>query len=98
MKAKAYKVDVADYEAIQKLKDDITADFPGQSVDILINNAGILSKISLAEGTYQQVQKVIDVNLTAHFWVRNTQSLIAKSNLCSLKQSSFTIGRQQGRS
>ncbi|KAG5672646.1 hypothetical protein PVAND_002759 [Polypedilum vanderplanki] len=72
VKVKAYKVDVSNFEAIQTLKDDIDVDFPGQSVDILINNAGILSKISLCEGQYQQIQKVIDVNLTAHFWTTRT--------------------------
>lgn len=46
VKTKAYKVDVSDFEAIQKLKDDITRDF-SDSVDILVNNAGIflISKI-----------------------------------------------------
>jgi hypothetical protein len=69
VKVKAYKVDVSDFEAIQRLKTDIEIDFPGQSVDILVNNAGILSGISLREGQYQQIQKVIDVNLASHFWV-----------------------------
>jgi all-trans-retinol dehydrogenase (NAD+) len=69
VKVKAYKVDVSDFEAIQRLKSDIEIDFPGQSVDILVNNAGILSGISLREGQYQQIQKVIDVNLASHFWV-----------------------------
>lgn len=40
-------------------------------VDILVNNAGILSVISLREGQPKDVQKIIDVNLTSHFWVIN---------------------------
>jgi all-trans-retinol dehydrogenase (NAD+) len=69
VKARAYKADVSDYEAIKNLKQVMEIDFPGKSVDILINNAGILSLISLREGNYQQIQKVIDVNFTSHFWV-----------------------------
>jgi NAD(P)-dependent dehydrogenase (short-subunit alcohol dehydrogenase family) len=68
VKAKAYKVDVSDYEAIEKLREDIIKDF-NQTVDILVNNAGILSAISLFEGHHDQVKKVIDVNFTQHFWV-----------------------------
>jgi all-trans-retinol dehydrogenase (NAD+) len=67
VKTAAYKVDVSDYEAIQKLKVDIerTMGF----VDILVNNAGILSTISLREGQPKDLKKIIDVNLTSHFWV-----------------------------
>jgi all-trans-retinol dehydrogenase (NAD+) len=67
VKTAAFKVDVSDYEAIQQLKVDIekTMGF----VDILVNNAGILSVISLREGQPKDIQKLIDVNLTSHFWV-----------------------------
>lgn len=63
----AYKTDVSNYDAIQSLKTDIESSLG--SVDILVNNAGILSKISLREGQPSDIQKVIDVNLTSHFWV-----------------------------
>ncbi|XP_070509197.1 estradiol 17-beta-dehydrogenase 11-like [Chironomus tepperi] len=68
VKTKAYKVDVSNFEAFQELKQNISRDFDGQTIDILINNAGILSAISLHEGQYTQIQKVIDVNMTSHFW------------------------------
>lgn len=67
VKTAAYKVDVSNYDAIQKLKSDIEGSLG--SVDILVNNAGILSTISLREGQPSDIQKVIDVNLTSHFWV-----------------------------
>ncbi|CRK91790.1 CLUMA_CG005421, isoform A [Clunio marinus] len=70
VKTRAYKVDVSDYDAIQQLKNDVENDFG--SVDILVNNAGILSKISLREGRAADVQKVINVNLTSHFWTVRT--------------------------
>lgn len=66
--AVAFKVDVSDFAAIEKLRKDISLHFD-QTVDLLFNNAGILSGISLTEGHYTQIQKVIDVNLTSHFWV-----------------------------
>jgi all-trans-retinol dehydrogenase (NAD+) len=68
VKTAAYKVDVSDYDAIQQLKTDIESSMG--TVDILVNNAGILSAISLREGRPSDIQKVIDVNLTSHFWVK----------------------------
>lgn len=67
VKTKAYKVDVSDFDAILQLKKDIESTMG--TVDILVNNAGILSAISLREGRPSDIQKVIDVNLTSHFWV-----------------------------
>jgi len=74
----AFKVDVSNYDAIQKLKNDIEESLG--SVDILVNNAGILSAISLREGTPNDIQKLIDVNLTSHFWTVRTflKSMIDK--------------------
>ncbi|KAG5683066.1 hypothetical protein PVAND_012372 [Polypedilum vanderplanki] len=69
VKVKVYKVDVSDFKAIQRAKNEIEFDFPGQSVDILVNNAGILSATSLKEGTFQQIQQIININLASHFWM-----------------------------
>lgn len=67
VKTKAFKVDVSDFEEIQQLKIDIESNLG--TVDILVNNAGILAAISLREGKPQDIQKIVDVNLTSHFWV-----------------------------
>lgn len=78
VKTAAFKVDVSDYDAVQQLKTDIEATLG--SVDILINNAGILSAISLREGQPKDIQKVINVNLSAHFWVTsNNEKYFLKS-------------------
>jgi all-trans-retinol dehydrogenase (NAD+) len=69
----AFKVDVSDFDAIQKLKADIKRAMG--CVDILVNNAGLLSLVSLLKGQPKDIQKVIDVNLTSHFWVSETPSL-----------------------
>lgn len=38
-------------------------------VDILVNNAGLMPKMSLFEGRPEDIQRVINVNVIAHFWV-----------------------------
>lgn len=39
-------------------------------VTVLVNNAGIMPTRSLLQHTHEVVQKVMDVNLMSHFWVR----------------------------
>ncbi|XP_055626079.1 uncharacterized oxidoreductase YoxD-like [Toxorhynchites rutilus septentrionalis] len=60
------KVDVGVQQSVQQLKLDVEAKLG--PVDILINNAGLLALLSLSEGTPEDVQRIIDVNLTSHFW------------------------------
>jgi hypothetical protein len=67
VKTKAFKTDVSNYEDVQRLKKNIE-DSLG-FVDILVNNAGLMPFVSLREGTPEDVQKIIDVNFTSHFWV-----------------------------
>jgi all-trans-retinol dehydrogenase (NAD+) len=66
VKVAAFRVDVSNFDAIQQLKVEIEKSLG--TVDILVNNAGILSLISLREGKPTDIQKLIDVNLTSHFW------------------------------
>lgn len=68
VETKAYKIDVSDYEAVKLLKTEIESTLG--PVDILVNNAGIMPIMSIREGRRQDIQKIIDVNLTSHFWVR----------------------------
>lgn len=42
------------------------------NVSVLINNAGIMPTRSLLQHTHEVVQKVMDVNLMSHFWVRSS--------------------------
>lgn len=44
-------------------------------VDILVNNAGLMPKASLREGQPNDMQRVLDVNVSAHFWVLFTLAL-----------------------
>jgi all-trans-retinol dehydrogenase (NAD+) len=75
VKTAAYKVDVSHYDAIQQLRKDIESSLG--TVDILVNNAGILSAISLREGRPSDIQRLIDVNLSSHFWVMKKMQLLS---------------------
>lgn len=67
VKAFPYEVDVANYDEIIALKEKIKNDLA--DVDILINNAGLLPKISLLEGNPEDILRIFKVNLLSHFWV-----------------------------
>lgn len=62
-----YYADVADHNSLEKLKENINRDLG--TVNILINNAGLLSFISTGHKKWIDFEKVIKVNLVSHFWV-----------------------------
>lgn len=63
-----FKVDVSKHQEVMQLKAEIEKSLG--SVDLLINNAGLLGiGLSLREGTPEAIKKLIDVNLMSHFWV-----------------------------
>lgn len=65
-----FKVDVSKPLEIAQLKSDVQRTLG--SVDILINNAGLLCvNMSLREGIDEDIQRAVNVNLTSHFWVRH---------------------------
>ena len=66
---KAFRCDVSKFEEVQKLKVDIERSIG--PVDILVNNAGLLPYLAIHEGSPAYIDKIIDVNLKAHFWVIN---------------------------
>lgn len=65
IKAKGYRVDVADYEATNTLIADVVKDFG--HIDILVNNAGITRDGLLMRMGEQQWDDVIDTNLKSAF-------------------------------
>jgi 3-oxoacyl-[acyl-carrier protein] reductase len=64
-KGKEYKVDVADFEAVQALVGAVTEEFG--SVDILVNNAGMNWDGVVWKMTEEQWDAVIDVDLKGTF-------------------------------
>lgn len=61
-----YHCDVSDRTEVYRVAGMVKADFG--KVDILINNAGIVSGKYFLECTDQQLEKSMNVNLLAHFW------------------------------
>lgn len=60
-----HKVDVSDYQAVEAFCREIEEQF--ETVDILINNAGIRRDAVLAMMRQQDWQRVLDVNLTGGY-------------------------------
>lgn len=65
-----FEVDVSNFDEVKELQKSVENDIG--PVDVLVNNAGILTRISLLEGRAKDIQRVINVNLSAHFWVSHT--------------------------
>ncbi|XP_066254897.1 short-chain dehydrogenase/reductase family 16C member 6-like [Euwallacea similis] len=66
-KAYSFQCDITNREEVLKTAKDVQS-LVGD-VDILINNAGIMPCHSLDDHTPQEIEKIIAVNLTAHFWL-----------------------------
>lgn len=62
-----FQVDVANYDEIVALKEKIKVDLG--DVDILINNAGLLPRVSLLQGNPEDILRIVKVNLIGYFWV-----------------------------
>lgn len=58
---------MANYTEVNELKSNVVNDLG--PVTILVNNAGILLLNNSVEPEPNDVQRMIDVNLTSHFWV-----------------------------
>lgn len=68
VQCKAFECDISNFAAILKLKTEIENQMG--SVDILVNNAGLLYMSNFVKSDVDDIQKVVDVNLTSQFWVR----------------------------
>ena len=75
--AKAYAVDVADFNAVQELADAIMKDFG--KVDILVNNAGVTRDGLSMRMSSEDWDLVVDTNLKGAFnFIRAVQRPMAK--------------------
>jgi all-trans-retinol dehydrogenase (NAD+) len=66
-------LDVGNYASVEACRANIERDLG--PVDILVNNAGILPLASLREGKPSDLERIINVNLTAHIWVSSKNYL-----------------------
>ncbi|KAH8312004.1 hypothetical protein KR044_008985, partial [Drosophila immigrans] len=69
VKAKAYKVNVTRFGEISDLGANVERDLG--PVTILINNAGIILLRNPLNPAPEDVQRMIDVNMTSHFWTKS---------------------------
>ena len=65
VKAKGYQSNAANFDASQKLAEDVLAEFG--AIDILVNNAGITKDNLLLRMGEEDFDKVIEVNLKSVF-------------------------------
>ncbi len=67
VKCKAYKVDVSDFDQVKKGIEQVISDFG--RIDVLINNAGIITDFKPVEDVpLDEWEEVIDVNLKGMFY------------------------------
>jgi 3-oxoacyl-[acyl-carrier protein] reductase len=91
VKAKAYKSNAADFKQSQELIDQVTKDF--DSIDVLINNAGITKDNLLMRISEEDFDKVIEVNLKSVFnMTKAVQRTMLKQRSGSIINMSSVVG------
>jgi 3-oxoacyl-[acyl-carrier protein] reductase len=91
VKVKAYKSNAADFKESQELIDEVTKDF--DSIDVLINNAGITKDNLLMRISEDDFDKVIEVNLKSVFnMTKAVQRTMLKQRSGSIINMSSIVG------
>lgn len=91
VKAKGYKSNAADFNQAQELVDHILKDF--ETVDVLVNNAGITKDNLLMRIVEEDFDKVIEVNLKSVFnMTKAIQRIFLKKRFGSLIHMSSVVG------
>lgn len=92
-KVKVYRVNVADYEEVEKRMQESLTDFG--RIDILINNAGITRDSSMKKMSMEQWKQVIDVNLNGVFYcVKAAFPIMASQGYGRIVNASSVVGIQ----
>lgn len=81
-KALAYRIDISDVTAVQKMVDDIAAQLG--HIDILVNNAGVVQTKPMLDLTEADWDRVLDVNLRGTFFLVQA---IARQMIAQLPES-----------
>ena len=91
VKCKAYQSNAANFEDSQKLIEQVLLDF--ETIDVLINNAGITKDNLLMRMNEDDFDKVIEVNLKSVFnMVKATQRIFLKNRSGSIINISSIVG------
>uniref|UniRef100_A0A1I8PXN1 Uncharacterized protein n=1 Tax=Stomoxys calcitrans TaxID=35570 RepID=A0A1I8PXN1_STOCA len=98
VKAKAYKVDISDYQQLVEFHSKVVHDFG--DVTILINNAALLRPSNSNPLDYEEIQKIFTINITSQVWLNqlflprmkalNHGHIMATSSLAAVVVSPFT--------
>ncbi|KZC06950.1 Epidermal retinol dehydrogenase 2 [Dufourea novaeangliae] len=91
-KAHGYKCDVSNREEVLKVADMVRAEVG--DVTILVNNAGIMPCRTFLDHTQEDIKRIFDINVMAHFWTlqaflpsmiqRNHGHVVALSSMAGL--------------
>lgn len=91
VKAKAYKSNAASFEECQELIKQVSEDF--NSIDVLVNNAGITKDNLLMRMSEEDFDKVIEVNLKSIFnMTKAVQRTMLKQRYGSIINMSSVVG------
>lgn len=91
IKAKAYKSDAANYQQSQQLAEEVVKEF--ETIDILINNAGITKDNLLMRISEEDFDQVIEVNLKSVFnMTKAVQRTMLKQRQGSIINMSSIVG------
>ena len=91
VKAKSYKVDVADSTACKEWTEEVQAEFG--SVDVLVNNAGITKDGLLIKMKDEDLDAVLDVNLKGSFYMmREASKIMLKQKSGKIVNISSVVG------
>lgn len=93
VKARSYQSDASDFDAAQKLADDVLEEF-GQ-IDIVVNNAGITRDNLLMRMSLEDYEEVIRVNLNSAFnLTKAVTKQMMKQRSGSIINMSSVVGRK----
>ena len=90
VKAKGYQSNAADFNASQKLADQVLQEFG--AIDVLVNNAGITKDNLLMRMSEKDFDQVIEVNLKSVFNMTKTQRTMLKQRKGSIINISSVVG------
>lgn len=91
IKAKAYQSNAADFAAAEKLIEDVLKDF--ETIDIVVNNAGITRDGLLMRMTEENWDEIMEVNLKSVFNItKNVQRTLLKQRSGSIINMSSIVG------
>ncbi|KAJ4448795.1 hypothetical protein ANN_00186 [Periplaneta americana] len=80
-KAYGYKCDVSDREAVLELAKKVKQEVG--DVTVVVNNAGIMPCHPLLHHNHQEIRKIFDINVFAHFW-NNHGHIVALSSMAGV--------------